>query len=155
MGMSGRQTLRSRIRDGSPVLFAVLALSALVASLPVRGPVVGTLLLGTAVALALAVVVRLWLRLQLAARRNRELHAANVEQEWALKTALAQQERYRRIVDEASDMIALYDTEGYFTFVNRKVCEVLGYTPEEARQLHVFQVVHPHAAAAGRESLRR
>ena len=41
------------------------------------------------------------------------------------------EERYRSIVETANEGISIVDLESRFTFVNRRVCELLGYSAEE------------------------
>jgi len=53
------------------------------------------------------------------------------------------EERYRDILDNASDLIQSVDPNGSFLFVNRAWKETLGYTDEEIAGLNVFDVISP------------
>lgn len=55
------------------------------------------------------------------------------------------EERYRAVIDNASDMIQSIRPDGTFEFVNPAWCNTLGYTPEEADELIVWDIVHPEA----------
>lgn len=60
------------------------------------------------------------------------------------KTEKALQEsenKYRTLVEQASDGIHAYDFEGNFLEVNSKLCEMLGYTSEELMRLNVKDFV--------------
>jgi len=53
------------------------------------------------------------------------------------------EERFRLTVDEAPIGLALVALDGRFIRVNRVLCEVLGYTPEELTQRTFQTVTHP------------
>ncbi|HLM61488.1 MAG TPA: PAS domain S-box protein, partial [Pyrinomonadaceae bacterium] len=53
------------------------------------------------------------------------------------KALLENENKYRTLVEQASDGIHTYDTEGNFIEINTKFCEMLGYTPAELSQLNV------------------
>jgi PAS domain S-box-containing protein len=55
-------------------------------------------------------------------------HRDLLASEEALRTS---EERFRTLVDHATDAIFLYDEEGIVLDVNRQACEALGYTREE------------------------
>jgi two-component system NtrC family sensor kinase len=46
--------------------------------------------------------------------------------------------RHRILIDESSDGIVILDESGGVYEANRRFAEMLGYTPEEARELHVW-----------------
>ncbi|TNF41519.1 MAG: PAS domain S-box protein [Cytophagales bacterium] len=50
-------------------------------------------------------------------------------------------DRYRVIVEEAQDIIYEIDPSGYFTFVNRKAVEILGYTISELLSKHFHELI--------------
>ena len=63
------------------------------------------------------------------------LDLTNIDSEEALRQSDA---NYRAIFDAANDAIFIHDIEtGEILDVNRKMCAMYGYTPEEARQLTV------------------
>jgi|GEM_PF-3561714 len=53
------------------------------------------------------------------------------------------EERYRRLVDEASDAIYTVDLEGRFTSINRQATVLTGYTGAEALAADFSRVVEP------------
>lgn len=65
------------------------------------------------------------------------------------------EERYRRLVDEASDVIYTVDLEGRFTSVNRKAAELTGYTPAEALTGDITRIVDPNDLAFLKDIMRR
>jgi PAS domain S-box-containing protein len=63
-------------------------------------------------------------------------HRNLLASEDALRTS---EERFRTLVDHATDAIFLYDEEGIVLDVNRQACEALGYTREELIGMHACQ----------------
>jgi PAS domain S-box-containing protein len=63
------------------------------------------------------------------------------------------EERYRELVENASDMIYTYDLEGNFTSINKAVEVTTGYTREEARGMNITQVVAPEYLEKARRIL--
>jgi diguanylate cyclase (GGDEF)-like protein/PAS domain S-box-containing protein len=57
------------------------------------------------------------------------------------------EERFRATFDQAAVGIAHVAHDGRFQLVNRKLCEILGYSREELAELTVFQVSHPEDRA--------
>ncbi|MFQ5891929.1 MAG: PAS domain S-box protein, partial [Candidatus Methanofastidiosia archaeon] len=53
-------------------------------------------------------------------------------------------EMYENMVENANDPVMLIDRNGYFSLVNRKFCELSGYSPEEIKELHYSKIVHPN-----------
>ena len=51
------------------------------------------------------------------------------------------EERYRTIVETASEGISIVDSEGKFTFANRRVAELLGYSVDELVGMPLSQIV--------------
>lgn len=56
--------------------------------------------------------------------------------------------KYRTLVEQASDGIHTYDLEGNFLEVNSKLCDMLGYTSEELLRLNVRDLVPAEDLAA-------
>jgi PAS domain S-box-containing protein len=50
------------------------------------------------------------------------------------------EERFRTLIEQASDGFFLHDADGRFLEVNREACESLGYTREELLRMRVFDV---------------
>src|SRR6202012_1205627 len=53
------------------------------------------------------------------------------------------EEKYRSLIEQASDAIYVIDTDGNFTDVNDSMCKMLGYTREELMQLKVASIIDP------------
>src|SRR5436190_977119 len=53
------------------------------------------------------------------------------------------EERYRAVIENASDMIQSVRPDGTFEFVNRAWRDTLGYTDEEAGEMILWDIVHP------------
>lgn len=65
------------------------------------------------------------------------------------------QERYRRLVEEASDAIYTVDLQGRFVSVNRKATELTGYSRAEALAGDISRVVAPDDLGFLREIMAR
>ncbi len=65
---------------------------------------------------------------------------ARVEAERALR---ASQARYRRLFDDANDIVYTHDLQGNFTSLNRAGVRITGYTLPEALRLNIAQIVAP------------
>jgi PAS domain S-box-containing protein len=59
----------------------------------------------------------------------------------------ASEERYRDLFENATDLIQSIDAGGRFQFVNAAWCRTLGYSTEEARELSLWDLVHPEHRA--------
>ena len=57
------------------------------------------------------------------------------------------EDKYRILVEQASDGIAIYDHEGKIAEVNSRTCELIGYTREEMLALNVSDVIAPQNLA--------
>ncbi|MCK4535011.1 MAG: PAS domain S-box protein, partial [Syntrophobacterales bacterium] len=53
------------------------------------------------------------------------------------------EERYRQLVEEASDMVYKTDENGYFTFGNPIAARTVGYSEEEFIGKHFLELIHP------------
>jgi len=49
--------------------------------------------------------------------------------------------KYRMLIEQASDGIFILDKKGYLTEVNSRACEMLGYEREELLQLHLTELI--------------
>jgi PAS domain S-box-containing protein len=56
---------------------------------------------------------------------------------------LESEQRYRAVIDNATDMIQSVRPDGTFEFVNRAWLDRFGYTPDEVKHLIVWDIVHP------------
>jgi len=56
---------------------------------------------------------------------------------------LQSEEKYRSLIEQASDIIYILDVDGNFTDVNASMCKITGYTPEELMNLNIRAIVDP------------
>jgi PAS domain S-box-containing protein len=74
----------------------------------------------------------------------------------AMREALAESEaRHRRIVQTAQEGIWVLDAAGKTTFVNEKLCELLGYPREELLGKHLFDFMDAEGERIAAENLQR
>jgi PAS domain S-box-containing protein len=74
----------------------------------------------------------------------------------AAETALTQsEERYRTLVESATDIIATLELDGRVTTINPAVERILGYTPEELIGASINRFVPPDQMPLQREVLQR
>ncbi len=64
-------------------------------------------------------------------------------QKEAARALRKSQELYRKLVDNANDIIYTHDLEGNFTSVNRAITKHMGYSIEEALRLNMAQIIAP------------
>jgi len=65
------------------------------------------------------------------------------------------EERYRELVENASDVIYTHDLEGHFTSSNPAASRTYGYTVQEILQLNIAQIVDPEYLPVAQENTRR
>jgi PAS domain S-box-containing protein len=65
------------------------------------------------------------------------------EYERAERSLAESEKKYRILIEQASDGIHTYDLAGNFIETNSKLCEMLGYAPEELLRLNVRDLVPP------------
>ncbi|MCU1289865.1 MAG: signal transduction histidine kinase [Acidobacteria bacterium] len=65
------------------------------------------------------------------------------ERKLSEQSLLDSENKYRTLIEQASDGIHTYDFEGNFLDVNTRLCEMLGYTAEELLQMNVKDCVPP------------
>ena len=76
--------------------------------------------------------------------------------EVAAEAALSQsEERYRTLVESATDIIITLDLQGRVTTVNPAIERILGYAPEELIGRPLSQLVSPEQMAMQQDMLRR
>lgn len=51
--------------------------------------------------------------------------------------------RFKALIEKSSDVIALSDTQGNYSYVTPSIEKVLGYTAEEFIKLNGFEIMHP------------
>ncbi len=83
-------------------------------------------------------------------KRNQELQLTRKELEQEIsrrkeiqESLVESEERYRDLFENATDLIQIVDAEGKFIYVNKRWSEVLGYTREEAKEICIFDIIHP------------
>ena len=77
----------------------------------------------------------------------KKLEEKTLELERLNKQLRESEEKYRRLVDDASDAVILIDLQGLLRFVNPKFCELSGYTATEAHTLHFSRLLYPEDIA--------
>jgi PAS domain S-box-containing protein len=65
------------------------------------------------------------------------------ERKRAEYTLRESEERYRQIIESASDIIYRTDEKGYFTFVNPVAARTVGYSHDEVMGKHYLELIHP------------
>lgn len=53
------------------------------------------------------------------------------------------EEKYRQLIEQASDAIYVLGHEGYFIDVNQSMCDMMGYTRAELLQMNVAEIIDP------------
>jgi len=56
------------------------------------------------------------------------------------------EEKYRTLIDQASDGIFIADASGKFNIVNNSACKMSGYTADELNNLTIYDLVHPESS---------
>ncbi|MGE5484700.1 MAG: PAS domain S-box protein [Ignavibacteriales bacterium] len=64
------------------------------------------------------------------------------------------EEKYRRLTENASDIVFSLDASGRFTFLNSRVLDILGYRPEDLVGEYYSEIVTPESWEATRNALR-
>ena len=96
--------------------------------------------------------------------KNRTLELAQINEE--LKTEIAErkrieaelrasEERFRAIFNSAAVGIAQVDTDGRWLLVNQKLCDIVGYTPEELQSRTFQDITYPEDLNPDLEYVRR
>ncbi len=65
------------------------------------------------------------------------------------------EEMFRRNFENAAIGMAMLDQEGYFTKVNYKLCDILGYSNVELTKLGLKDVIHPHDIKSSNKVLQK
>lgn len=98
-----------------------------------------------------------WLEVRFFPLRNGlSVFLRDVTERRRILTALAESEaRHRRIVQTAQEGIWILDGGGRITFVNEKVCELLGYDREALLGKHLFDFMDTEGQRIAAENLQR
>jgi two-component system cell cycle sensor histidine kinase/response regulator CckA len=82
--------------------------------------------------------------------------ARDMTREMAAEESLRETEvKYREVVENANDVIFTVDSEGYCSSMNRAGREITGYVAQDARGVHLGQIVAPAHAAYAVAQLKR
>ena len=73
----------------------------------------------------------------------------------ALNALRESEERFRQIVETASEGIWIVDQEGVTLFVNDRMCEIVGYARAELIGRSCFDLIHPDDRSRARAAFRR
>ncbi|MBB4637960.1 PAS domain S-box protein [Longimicrobium terrae] len=80
----------------------------------------------------------------------------DVSQRRAAQDAIRRsEEHFRRLTENASDMIVVVNEESFFLYHSPSVQRVLGYTPDELDSLRSLDVIHPDDVAGVAQALER
>jgi len=101
--------------------------------------------ISAAAALMLALLGMSFYALQREAREVREAAAELAESE----------ERYRVLVENVSDLVAIHGPDGELRFVSPSVETLLGRTPTEMHAMSAWSLLHPEDTASVRYSLQK
>jgi len=74
---------------------------------------------------------------------NKALQQEIANHKRAEKALRESEERYRDLVESASDMVFRIDKKGYFTFANVSTIRITGYEEEELIGKHYLDLIHP------------
>lgn len=104
-----------------------------------------------------------YIHAELMVERNQEgvailLHGFNQDiSEIRVKEAelVASEHRYRTIVETAQEGVWMIDENNKTIFVNRRMCEILGYTTEEMMGKDIFYFMDEEGKAIATESIKR
>lgn len=61
----------------------------------------------------------------------------------AAQEVIRSEERFQTLIEKSSDIVALSDTEGNYSYVSPGIRKVLGYMPDEFTKINGFQLMHP------------
>ncbi|GAB2779384.1 PAS domain S-box protein [Salinimicrobium soli] len=65
------------------------------------------------------------------------------------------EQKFRALVQEGSDLIAILDTEGYYSFVSENYDNILGFDPKELIGKNSFHFIHPEDWARVKEQFNK
>ncbi|MFO8011217.1 MAG: PAS domain S-box protein [Dehalococcoidia bacterium] len=71
---------------------------------------------------------------------------------WAEQALLESERKYRTVVDQSYDGIFIFEGDK-FIFVNRRTCEITGYSEQELYQMNIWELLH-HEDREGLKAIR-
>lgn len=92
---------------------------------------------------------------ELSAYLSRNLEARTTELETSNAALSASEERFRALVQNASDMITIVDATGRAMYASPSFERIMGYSPEEWSAIKVLDIIHPDDRARAAASLVR
>lgn len=72
-----------------------------------------------------------------------DLRLQNIEHKQAIAKLEKTSNELQSFLDGSSDLIQSVDENGQYVYVNQAWCQAMGYTPQEAGNLNMFDVIHP------------
>jgi two-component system cell cycle sensor histidine kinase/response regulator CckA len=75
------------------------------------------------------------------------------EREEARRAVEERERRFRTLIENASDIIAVVDARGSFQFASPSILRIMGYRPEEIVGKRVFDFIHPDDVVSALEKL--
>lgn len=71
----------------------------------------------------------------------REKFVRNISNIILFQAIKESEEKYRKLVDNANDIVVAVNSKGYFTFVNKMFYKMTDYSPEELKDLHFLKLI--------------
>jgi len=84
-----------------------------------------------------------------------ELRRANAQLEEQVQEVNRSQKRMQLLLENASEVITVYEEDGYIRYISPSVEAILGYTPDEMIGINDIIYVHPNSVAIARQMFRR
>ena len=76
------------------------------------------------------------------------------ERERAEQVLLVSERRFRSLIENSSDAIALFQPDGAINYASPSTLQVLGYLPSEFEALNALQIIHPDDRKVVKEQLK-
>ena len=87
--------------------------------------------------------------------RVRELEKAEAGLKRTEEALRESEERFRHAVDNANTGVCLVSTDGHFLKVNKRLCEIYGYSKEKLEGMSVNDITHPEDVELSPEFFQR
>ncbi|RKX41617.1 MAG: hypothetical protein DRP64_11180, partial [Verrucomicrobia bacterium] len=116
--------------------------------------IIGIVLLVTLLAIGSFVLWNRLLKKQVR-HRTHELGRARHSHQQASRALDESEERFRALVESSSDMIWEMDPFGNYTYISPRVCDILGYAPDQLIGQNAFSLMVPADNAKNLHALRK